>query len=68
MGGKKLVDYIYVLFCFILNSPIFITKFNINLEVNPVFFPCNNCLRLLFSLKPKEMAELRLLAIWIDQR
>ena len=25
-------------------------------------------LRLLFSLKPKEMAKMRLLAIWIDQR
>ena len=25
-------------------------------------------LRLLFSLKPKEMAKIRLLAIWIDQR
>ena len=24
-------------------------------------------LRLLFSLKPKEMAKMRLLAIWIDQ-
>ena len=25
-------------------------------------------LRLLFSLKPKEMAKMRLLVIWIDQR
>ena len=25
-------------------------------------------LRLLFSLKPKEMAKMRLLAIWIDQK
>ena len=25
-------------------------------------------LRLLFSLKPKEMAKMRLLAIWIDPR
>ena len=25
-------------------------------------------LRLLFSLKPKEMAKITLLAIWIDQR
>ena len=27
-----------------------------------------NVLRLLFSLKPKEMSKMRLLAIWIDQR
>ena len=27
-----------------------------------------NLLRLLFSLKSKEMAKMRLLAIWIDQR
>ena len=25
-------------------------------------------LRLLFSLKPKEMAKMRLLALWIDQK
>ena len=25
-------------------------------------------LRLLFSLKPKEMAKMRLLAIWVDQK
>ena len=25
-------------------------------------------LRLLFSLKPKEMAKMRLIAIWIDQK
>ena len=32
------------------------------------FKGCSQHLRLLFSLKPKEMAKMRLLAIWIDQR
>ena len=40
----------------------------------PVFISTANCcfllsgwLRLLFNMKPKEMAKIRLLAIWIDQ-
>ena len=32
-------------------------------------FACNYMyLRLLFSLKPKEVAKMRFLSVWIDQR
>ena len=41
---------------------------NVSIIIGVIVHKCNCELRLLFSLKPKEMAKMKLLAIWIDQR